>query len=118
RRSSAALFPPLIDNKSSRATDRAAPTKPGLGGFGFQLLLYIVRRHTVDRDAARLHCFRDFPYQLNLEQAVIEPGALHLHVICEAELALEVSGRDASVKEVALSLVGFAAFDGDHVLLG
>jgi hypothetical protein len=59
--------------------DRAAPMKPGLRGFGFQLL-YAGRRSTVDGDAARLHGLGNFPYQLDLEQAVANATALHLDV--------------------------------------
>ena len=75
-------------------------------------------RRAVDGDPPRLHGLGNFPDQFDLEQAVVEGRALDLDVVRQVELALEVPGRDAPVEELALGLLGLAAFDRDDVLLG
>ena len=75
-------------------------------------------RRAVDGDAPRLHGLGDFPDQLDLEQAVVEGRALHLDVVRQVELPLEMPGGDSAIEELALGLFGLAAFDGDDVLLG
>jgi hypothetical protein len=75
-------------------------------------------RRAVDGDAPRLHGFRDFPDQLDLQQAVVEGRTLYLDIVRQVELPLEMPGRNAPVKELALDLFGLAAFDRDDVLLG
>jgi len=71
-------------------------------------LLDVIGRCAADRDPARLHGFRDFTDQLDLEQAVVERGALDLDVIRQIELSLEVARRDAAIEEIALGLLGLA----------
>jgi hypothetical protein len=44
--------------------------------------------------------------------------ALHLDIVRQAELPLEMPGRDTPVKELALGFFGLSTFDGDDVLLG
>src|SRR3954452_8978056 len=70
-----------------------------------------------NRDPARLHCLRNLADQFNLQQAVIKRRALDLDIIGQVELALERPGRDALIQELALGLVGLAAFDRQHILL-
>ena len=72
----------------------------------------------VDGDAARLHGLGDFPDHLDLQQAVFERRAFYLNIVCQAELPLEMPGRDAPVQELTTRLFGLVAFDGDDVLLG
>src|SRR6266566_7600607 len=72
----------------------------------------------VNADPPGPHGLGNLPNQLDLEQAIVEGGALHLHVIRKIELSFELSGRNASVEEFTLGLFGLAAFDGDDVLLG
>jgi hypothetical protein len=71
----------------------------------------------VDGDPPRLHGLRDFADQFDLEQAVVKGRVLDLDVVCQVELALEVTGRDTPAKELAFGFLGLAAFNGDDVLL-
>src|SRR3954469_25331721 len=87
-----------------------------LSSLGFQFL-YVIDGYAVDRDPARLHGFRNFPDQLDLEQAVVERDTLDLNVIRKAELPLEATRRDTAIEEISLRLVGLAPFDRDHILL-
>jgi hypothetical protein len=50
-------------------------------------------------------------------RAVLEPGTLDLDMVGERALALEVTGRDAAIQELALGFAGLAAFNGDDVML-
>ena len=86
------------------------------GGSGFDLS-DVVRGGAVDRDAARLHRFRDFPLQVDDEQAVLEAGALDLDVVGQRELALEVARRDAAMQEGFPFLVALPTLEGQDVLL-
>ena len=79
--------------------------------------MHVGRRRAVDGDPPRLHGFGDFPDQFDLQQAVVEGRVLDLDVVGQVELPLEVPGRDAAIKELALGFLGLAAFDGDDVLL-
>ena len=87
-----------------------------VGRLGLDLMDVVGGRRAVDCDPPLLHGLGDFPDQLDLEQAVVEGRALHLDVVGQAELPLEVPGRDTPVQELALGFFGLAAFDGDDVL--
>jgi hypothetical protein len=87
-----------------------------VGRLGLDLMDVVGGRRAVDCDPPLLHGLGDFPDQLDLEQAVVEGRALHLDVVGQAELPLEVPGRDAPVQALALGFFGLAAFDGDDVL--
>ena len=80
-------------------------------------LVHVGLRRAVDGDPPWLHGFGDFPDQFDLQQAVVEGRVLDLDVVGEVELPFEVTGRDTLVKELALGLLGLAAFDGDDILL-
>jgi hypothetical protein len=67
-----------------REVSRAALGR--LSSLGFQFL-HVIGGYAVDRDPARFHGFRDYPDQLDLEQAISNTGALDLDVIRKAELA-------------------------------
>src|ERR1700744_4032512 len=86
------------------------------GRLGLDLMDIARCRRAVDGDAPRLHGLGDFPYQIDLEQAVFEGDALHMDVGGEVELTFEMAGRDPPIKEPALGLIGLATFDGDDVL--
>jgi len=47
-----------------------------------------------------------------------EVGAPRLDIVRQAELPFEPPGRNTSVQELALGLLGLAALNGDDVLLG
>ena len=53
-----------------------------------------------------------------LSKPLSKRRALHLDIVRQVELPLEMPGRDPPVEELALGLFGLAAFDRDHVLLG
>src|ERR1700756_342839 len=59
-------------------------------------------------DAARLHRFRQFALEFDLQEAIVEASALHLHKIREVEAAFERPPGDAVVEVVALVLAGIA----------
>ena len=71
-----------------------------------------------DGDPSRLHGLRDFPDQLDLQQAVVERSILDQDVVGQVELPLEVPGRDTAVQVLAVRLFGLVAFDRHDVLLG
>ena len=93
----AASFPPSSpggnDNNSTLNLRR----------FAFELM-HVAGRRAIDGDLPRLHGLGDFPEHLDLEQAVVERRALHLNIVGQAELPLEMPGRNAPVKELALGL--------------
>src|ERR1700757_4257734 len=68
-------------------------------------------------DAARLHRFRQFALELDLQEAIVETGALHLHKIREVEAAFERPPGDAMVEVVALVLAGIALTSDDQGVL-
>jgi hypothetical protein len=70
--------------------------------------MHVAGRRAIDGGPPWLHSLGDFPDQLDLEQAVVERRALHLNIVGQAELPLEMPGRDASVKELALGLFALA----------
>src|SRR5450631_3146547 len=78
----------------------------------------VAGRCAVDGDPPRLHRLRDFPEQLDLQQAVLERGAPHLDIVGEVELPLEGPRGNAPIEIFVLGPVRLVAFDGDHVLLG
>lgn len=61
-----------------------------------------------NRDLARLGRFRDLVNQFDVEHAIVDVGAGHLHVIGEAETTLKRAPRDAAVQiAVAVLLLFF-----------
>src|SRR5262245_26166635 len=62
------------------------------------------RRARVDRNAARLLGFGNLADEIDVEQAVLERGVLHLHEVGELEGALERTGGDAAVEHFRLVL--------------
>jgi hypothetical protein len=98
--------------------ERRAALLIKLGRLGLDLVNVVGGRRAVNSDAPRLHRLGDLADQLNREQSVVEGRALHLNIVRQVELPLEMPGRDAPVKEVTLGLLGLAAFNGDDVLLG
>src|SRR6185369_3415905 len=71
-----------------------------------------------DGDGAGLEPLRDVADQLDMEQAVLEVGALHLDVVGELEAPLEVARGDAAVQVLALLVVRLlGAGDGERLLL-
>src|ERR1043165_3171765 len=75
-------------------------------------LLVVVAARFADRDLPRLHRLRNLAYQLDLQQAVLDVRTLHLHMIGEAEGALEGAGGDALIQHRLRVLHGLAALDG------
>src|SRR5690606_32997640 len=105
----AALLPPL------HSEVRHAPCVRDLGR-----LLDLRRRAGADRDRPRTHPLRKVPHQVDVEEPVLEVGALHLDMIGELEPALEAAGRDAAVQvaPLALALLGLLlAAHGERALL-
>src|SRR5437762_1190067 len=78
-------------------------------------------RAGVDRNAARLLGLGDLADEIDVEQAVLERGVLHLHEIGKLEDALEGTRGDAAVEHfgiVLAVLVGsFLALDRQRVFL-
>src|ERR1700749_4317699 len=70
-----------------------------------------------DRDAARLHCFRNFAHEVDDEAAVLEAGTLGLDMVGQCELAPEGTRRNAAMQEDLLFLLALAAFKRQHILL-
>src|SRR6202045_3628384 len=66
-----------------------------------RLLLRHLRLHAFDRsadlDRARLGCLGHFANHVDIKQAIVEAGAHDLHVIGEAEAALEGAPGNAAV---------------------
>jgi hypothetical protein len=65
-----------------------------LRGLTFELM-HVVGRRAVDGNLPRLHRLGDFPEQLDLQQAVLERGTLHLDIVSKVELSLEWPGGNA-----------------------
>ena len=72
----------------------------------------------VYRDLARLHRLRNFSHQVDLQETAFERRILHLDVIGQIEHATEGAGGDALIEILTFSLLGLAALDRKHVLLG
>jgi hypothetical protein len=64
------------------------------------------RLAVADGDAARLEALRDIAHEVDVEQAVLEAGALDLDVVGELEAALERAGGDAAVQELRVLVLG------------
>src|ERR1700721_3043188 len=86
----------------------ASPEANGSGRLLLDLMDVVAARCTVDGDPPRLHGLGDFADQIDLEQAVVEARALHLDVVRQVELPLEVPSRDAPGAELAPGVFGFA----------
>src|ERR1700739_4703132 len=75
-----------------------------------------------DRNAAGLLGLGNLANEIDMEQAVLERGVLHLHEVGELEGALEGARRDAAIEHlgfVLAVLVGdFFALDRERVFLG
>jgi len=100
----------------SAARDRAAAIPRRSGRRGLELV-HVGLRRPVDGDSPWLHGFGNLPDQFDLQKTIVEGRVLDLDVVGQVELAFEVPRRDTPVKKLALGFVGFAAFDGDDVLL-
>ena len=59
------------------------------------LLDLLGRGAGADRDRPRPHALRQVPHQVDVEQPVLEVGALHLDVVGKLEAPLEAAGRDS-----------------------
>src|SRR5690349_6453285 len=74
-----------------------------------------------DRNAARLRGLGNLADEIDVEQAVLERGILHLHEIGKLEYALEGARRDAAVEHFGICLAvlvgGFLALDRQRVFL-
>src|SRR5262245_11111601 len=106
--------------RSARPMIRHSSLGYGLrwSGGGRSLDLLRLGFAVADGDAAGLKPLRHVAHQLDMEQAVLDAGALHLDVIGELETALEVARGDAAVQELALLLLGLlGAGDGERLLL-
>src|ERR1700742_5351869 len=68
-------------------------------------------------DAARLHRFRQLTLELDLQEAIVEAGALHPHKIGKVEAAFERPPGDAMVEVVAFLLPGIALTGDDQGVL-
>jgi hypothetical protein len=62
--------------------------------------------------------FRHFALQLDAEQAVVEAGARHRHIIGEVEATLERTVGDATMHELALFALDLGLLAGDDQLVG
>src|ERR1044072_5231636 len=108
----------------SAARGPALLRRGGLGppravwGFLLFVLLVVVPARGTDRDPARLHRLRNLAYQLDLQQAVLEGGAIYLNVVGQAEGAAARPRRDALIEHLLAFLDSLAAFNGERVLLG
>ena len=60
---------------------------------------------TTDLDLAGLHGLGDFTAQLDMEQAILEPGIHHPDIIRKLELALEAPIGDSPVEETAFLFI-------------
>src|SRR4051812_19564410 len=93
---------------------------------GGDLLLVLNHRRAglagADRNAAGLLGLGDLADEIDMEQAVLERGVLHLHEIGELEHALEGARGDAAIQHFGLVLAvligGFLALDRQGVFLG
>ena len=67
-------------------------------------------------DAARLHRFRQFALKLDLQEAIVETGALHLHKIREVEAAARTLGMEVAplaIRRAEDIAPAFAALKGE-----
>src|SRR3954454_23722546 len=97
--------------------DHRFSDRPNSGGFAFELM-HVAGRRGIDGNSPRLHGFRDFPDQFDLEQAVLERGAVHLNIIGQVKLPLERPRGNAPVEIFAFGPVRLVSLDGHRVLLG
>src|SRR5208282_3881383 len=84
------------------------------------LLLALDGLAVADRDGARLFRLGNLTHQVDMQEAVLELGALDLDEVGELEHALECTRRDALIEHVAalLFLLGvLLAADGERVFL-
>src|SRR5262245_53951698 len=114
-----ASLDPTYASRAKRAPQGAAPAANN--GLAQQLdagLDLACGLAVADGDAARLQALRDIAHEVDMQQTVLELGALHLDVVGELEAALEGSGGDAAVQELALLVLGLLlGADGEHLLL-
>src|SRR5262245_43832651 len=76
------------------------------------------RLAVADGNAARLQALRDIAHEVDIEEAVLEVGTLHLDVVGELEAPLDRAGGDAAVQELALLVIGLLlGADAEHLLL-
>jgi hypothetical protein len=101
----------------ARPSTRGIDSHSGLSDFAFQLV-HVAGRGTVDGDFPGLHGLGNFSQQIKFQQPILEYRVLHLNVIGQAELPLELPRGNTSMKIFAFGFVGFIALDGDDVLLG
>src|SRR4051794_32043661 len=80
--------------------------------------MHVAGRRGIDGNSPRLHGFRDFPDQFDLQQAVLERGAVHLNIIGQVKLPLERPRGNAPVEIFAFGSVRLISLDGHRVLLG
>src|SRR4051812_25622738 len=106
----------MADPADHRAGHRVSD-RPNSGGFAFELM-HVAGRRGIDGDSPRLHGFRDFPDQFDLEQSVLERGAVHLNIIGQVKLPLERPRGNAPVEIFAFGPVRLVSLDGHRVLLG
>src|SRR5215213_598028 len=85
--------------KRSRCVSGETSSASGLLRRLLLLDLFVVfrGRAVADCDLSRLHRLGDLAHQLDLQQAVVEACALHLHVISKAEGAAELPRRNALI---------------------
>src|SRR5690606_9811978 len=71
-----------------------------------------------DGDGTRLQALRHIAVKVDVEQAVLEVGALHLDVVGKLEATLEAARGDAVVQVLALLILRLlGAGDGERLLL-
>src|SRR5438105_14386697 len=69
--------------------------------------LDLLRRLAVaDGNGARLQPLGHIAHEVDVEQAVLDVGALDFDMVGEAEASIEGSGGNATVQELALRLLG------------
>src|SRR5712691_11428186 len=74
------------------------------------------RLAVADGNGARLQALGHVAHEVDMEQAVLELGALDLDVVGELEAPLERARRDAAVQELAPLLLGLLlAADVEHL---
>src|SRR5450759_733688 len=81
------------------------------------LLVVGSRNAGLDLDPARLHCLRHLADQIDLQQPVLERGALHLDVVGEVKLTPKRTRGNPLIEVLVITLLGLAAFHRKHVLL-
>src|SRR6202051_2600276 len=112
-------FLSVTADQPARFSGRECTSLPSrdLRGLAFELM-HVAGRCAADGNSPRLHRLRDFPEQLDLQQAMLERGAPHRDIVGEIELPFERPGGNAPIQIFVLGLVSLVALDGDHVLLG